>query len=71
MITRLNSLRAELARLETFLSEAQRRPGVDRYRLVDLRRKSSDLREALWSAELATSGMEPARMSIIRRRSPR
>lgn len=71
MITRLNSLRAELSRLESFLSEAQRQPGVDRYRVVDLRRRSADLREALWSAELAAGGLQPARMPIARRRSPR
>lgn len=59
--TRMNGLRAELSRLETFLAEVQRQPGVDRYRLVDLRRRSASLREALWSAELATGGALLAR----------
>ncbi len=69
--THLNRIRTELSRLETYLVDAHRQPGADRYRLVDLKRKSSSLREQLWSAELALGQDWTPRVAVARRRSPR
>lgn len=71
MSTHLNRLRTELSRLEAYLVEAHRQPGADRYRLVDLKRKSSALREQLWSAELALGQEWRPRAAVVRRRKPR
>lgn len=66
--THLNRLRSELSRLETYLVEAQRQPGADRYRMVDLKQRSSALREQLWSAELALGRDWQLRAATSRRR---
>lgn len=69
MPTHHNRLRTELSRLETYLVEIQRRPGADRYRLVDLKQKSMALREQLWSAELALGQEWQPRAAVARRRT--
>ena len=68
MSSHLNRLRAELSRLETFLAEASRHREADRYRLVDLRRRSMALRDQLWSMEVSDPIWRPAPVEVRRRR---
>ena len=69
MSSHLNRLRTELSRLDTFLAEAPRHRDVDRYRLVDLRRRSAALREQLWSTEVSDPIWRPAPAEVRRRRA--